>query len=244
MKHLKKWITLSLVLTLLFSLLALPTSAASKQKDKLKVMVLSDIHVLESDLIADNKAYQDAMAKNLKMFNESEAIFNQEIKRVEEEKPDVLLLSGDLTKDGELESHKSVAAKLNALKKKMPKLKIYVTPGNHDIRNEDAYNYTAKKDATRTEPEDFRKVYAVSYQDDSVIARISRAPERQTGFPMLPVLTTDTPLFPWIPAVILPIIPNPEKTSMRPEDIFPMSAGSGFWSRLPPPKSAEIPLSA
>lgn len=170
MKHLKKWITLSLVLTLLFSLLALPTSAASKQKDKLKVMVLSDIHVLESDLIADNKAYQDAMAKNLKTFNEPEAIFDQEIKRVEEEKPDVLLLSGDLTKDGELESHKSVAAKLNALKKKMPKLKIYVTPGNHDIRNEDAYNYTAKKDATRTEPEDFRKVYAVSYQDDSVIA--------------------------------------------------------------------------
>lgn len=171
MKQLKKWSALLLVLSLLSGLLVLPTFAASGSKDEdLKVMVLSDIHVLESDLISDTKTYQDALVKNLKMFSESEAIFAQEVERVKEEQPDVLLISGDLTKDGEVESHKSVASKLNALKKAMPKLKIYVTPGNHDIRNKNGYNYTADTEATRTDPEDFRDIYSVTYQDESIIA--------------------------------------------------------------------------
>ncbi len=170
MNHAKRVVTLILTLALMAGCLVFPASAAAKKKDSLKVMVLSDTHVLESDLIADNKSYQDALAKNLKLFNESEAIFDQEMARVLKEKPDVLLLSGDLTKDGELESHKSVASKLEALKKKLPNLKIYVTPGNHDIRNKNGYNYAKDTEATRTDPEDFREVYAVSYQDDSVIA--------------------------------------------------------------------------
>lgn len=77
--------------------------AANEQT--LDIAVLSDIHVLPSDLIADTEDYQDALNSDRKIFTESTGILNRMLAEVVEQAPDVLMISGDLTKDGELESH-------------------------------------------------------------------------------------------------------------------------------------------
>ncbi len=125
--------------------------------------MLSDIHILPSDLIKNTADYQDALNSDRKIFTESTGILDRMLDEVAEQAPDVLMISGDLTKDGELESHQYVAGKLAELKQELPNIKIYVTNGNHDVNNSLAYNYNTedgvKVPATRTTPEDFLSVY-------------------------------------------------------------------------------------
>lgn len=81
-------------------------------------------------------------------------VIDAQLEAIKKQKPDVLLVSGDLTKDGELESHEQLAERLEKFKKEVPGVKVYVINGNHDINNENAKNYNTKDgkrtDATRT----------------------------------------------------------------------------------------------
>lgn len=139
-------------------------AAAAETDDTLDIAVLSDIHVLPSDLIKDTPDYRNALNSDRKIFTESQGILDRMLEEVKEESPDVLMISGDLTKDGELESHRYVAAQLEELKQELPELKIYVTNGNHDVNNSLAYNYNTEDGvsvpATRTTPELFIETYA------------------------------------------------------------------------------------
>ena len=140
-----------------------PQEQPAANEQTLDVAVLSDIHILPSDLIKNTADYQDALNSDRKIFTESTGILDRMLDEVAEQAPDVLMISGDLTKDGELESHQYVAGKLAELKQELPNIKIYVTNGNHDVNNSLAYNYNtedgAKVPATRTTPEDFLSVY-------------------------------------------------------------------------------------
>ena len=180
-----------LSLLMMASLLLTPTAGAAEKSggtDSLKVVSMSDCHVLASDLIEDNAGYWHMRNKVPKMLSESEAIFLEQLNQVRKEKPDVLLLSGDLTKDGEAESHRVLAANLEKLKKEMPKMHIYVINGNHDINNRKAEDYSkpmvdgkAAK-ATRTTPELFRAIYSgVTYSDPTVIARYTPPVGKESG---------------------------------------------------------------
>ena len=152
-----------------------PQAAANEQT--LDIAVLSDIHILPSDLIKDTEDYQDVLNSDRKIFTESTGILDRMLAEVAEQAPDVLMISGDLTKDGELESHKYVAAQLAELKQQLPDIKIYVTNGNHDVNNNLAYNYNtedgAKVSATRTSPEQFLDTYAdtVYNAENGVVAQ-------------------------------------------------------------------------
>lgn len=151
----------------------------------LKVISISDAHFLARELIKATDDYHAAKSMD-KMFSESDSILDAEMQRIAKEDPDVLLVTGDLTKDGELEGHQAFARKLRALKKQKPDLKIYVIPGNHDIRNKNAYNYNTadgkRTPATRTEPQDFYNTYKdICYDDPSVIAKFTPAAGKQAG---------------------------------------------------------------
>lgn len=167
-------LALVFTLTLLCSVVMPAASAYAASGDKLNVMVMSDTHVLAPALVGNTQDFKDVTTSNRKMFKESAGILDAQLNEVKKKKPDVLLLCGDLTKDGELESHRYMESRLQNLKKQLPNLKIYVTNGNHDINNKNAKNYnTGGKavNATRTSPENFRDNYSVTYQDKSVIAR-------------------------------------------------------------------------
>jgi 3',5'-cyclic AMP phosphodiesterase CpdA len=126
----------------------------------LKIAVLSDLHFMDPSLLkANGGAFQMYLMQDPKLLAESGAILQQIIHKLLAEKPDVVLISGDLTKDGELVSHKSLIRQLDLLRAN--KIKVLVVPGNHDINNPDALLFDGDN-ATPVEsitPENFKSLY-------------------------------------------------------------------------------------
>lgn len=107
----------------------------------LRIAVMSDLHYLSPDMIADTADFEHALNSDRKLLKESSAILYEKFEQVRADKPDILLVSGDLTKDGEQECHAALAKQLQQLQQDIPGLKIYVINGNHDIRNYNAKNF-------------------------------------------------------------------------------------------------------
>lgn len=151
---------LSLVFILQFSLL---TTAA-----KTKIMVISDPHVMGPGLlISEGEAWYNAIKFDRKLNEYSRMIFDEVIATAMREKPDLFLISGDLTKDGELLSHQYVVKKLTELKD--AGIKALVIPGNHDMGTLDAYYFddTEMYDAEVITTSQFAEMYKdFGYGDD------------------------------------------------------------------------------
>jgi hypothetical protein len=126
-----------------------------------KIAVLSDLHLMDPSLLkADGTAFQMYLMQDPKLLAESSAILQQIIHNLLIEKPDLVLISGDLTKDGELVSHKSVIKQLQILS--LNRIKVLVIPGNHDINNPDAklFNGDNTVSVPTITPENFKSLYA------------------------------------------------------------------------------------
>lgn len=68
-----------------------------------KFAVLSDIHYFDASLFDNtlNMSFEYYLAADRKLIKESGAILDAALAEIEAEKPDFLMISGDLTKDGE-----------------------------------------------------------------------------------------------------------------------------------------------
>ena len=97
-----------------------------------KVVVLSDTHVMAPDLLVnDGTAWQNYLAADRKMVDNSKVLFDNMIEKIKTDiKPDLVFITGDLTKDGEQLSHLYVKGKLDELKN--AGIQTLVIPGNHD----------------------------------------------------------------------------------------------------------------
>jgi predicted phosphodiesterase len=140
----------------------------------LKIAVVSDIHYMDPSLLKNNantgaafNAYLDA---DPKLIEFSDPIFRNAITQIKAEKPDILLIPGDLTKDGERVSHQSVVQLIKQISD--AHIKVFVVPGNHDINNPEAVTYDGDN-ATPTpsiSASDFSKIYS-AYGYGNAIAR-------------------------------------------------------------------------
>lgn len=178
-------LSLLLAVVLVFTL-TVPALAAEKPQDmNLRIAVMSDLHYLSPDMIADTEDFEHAFNSDRKLLKESSSILREMLERVRADKPDILLVSGDLTKDGEQECHAALAKQLQQLQQDVPGLKIYVINGNHDIRNYNAKNFNTADGkavpATRTEPEDFKRIYDFVYSDPTVLATFTPAEGNKAG---------------------------------------------------------------
>ena len=74
--------------------------------------------------------------------------------------PDVLIISGDLSLQGEKRSHEELAGRLDALER--AGIAVVVIPGNHDINNPSAAVYSGmdRYPAEPTTPADFVSIYS------------------------------------------------------------------------------------
>ena len=162
---------------LLFSLLGMILFASSCTKEYqavkrggelyvpgLKIAVVSDIHYMDPSLLKNNAstgaAFQAYLDADPKLIEFSDPIFRAVITQLKSEKPDILLIPGDLTKDGEKISHKSMAILLKQLAD--AHMKVFVVPGNHDINNPEARTYNGDN-ATLTptiSAGDFKTIYS------------------------------------------------------------------------------------
>lgn len=178
-------LSLLLAVVLVFTL-TVPALAADKPQDmNLRIAVMSDLHYFSPDMIRDTADFEHALNSDRKLLKEGSAVLHEMFDRVRADKPDILLVSGDLTKDGEQECHKDMAKMFKQLQQDVPGLKIYVINGNHDIRNYNAQNYNTPDGkavpATRTHPEDFKRIYDFVYSDPTVIETFTPAAGNEAG---------------------------------------------------------------
>ena len=110
--------------------------------ESVKFMVISDIHYFDPSLftLPANAYFQGYLTADRKLIIESSAILKNVLNTVMTEKPDFLLVTGDLTKDGEKIDHEAVAALFKTLTDNG--IKVLVIPGNHDVNNPAAMSYS------------------------------------------------------------------------------------------------------
>ena len=126
----------------------------------IKMAVISDLHVMAPQLlVSEGKAFEEYLIKDRKMLRESAEILDTLVTDILDIKPHLVLVTGDLTKDGERASHQLVVSQLHRLVD--AGIQVLVVPGNHDINNPDAKIYdgeTATPTDTITRSE-FAKLY-------------------------------------------------------------------------------------
>ena len=128
---------------------------------KAPIAVLSDVHLYDAEeLGSTGTAFNQYLASDRKLLNESEAILDAALKKVAGSGAQYLLIPGDLTKDGEKINHKLLAEKLAALEETTG-IEVFVINGNHDISNAHAVRFngdtTEKVDTVDTE--EFQDIY-------------------------------------------------------------------------------------
>ncbi len=139
-----------------------------------KIAIISDLHVMVPELLVnEGTAFEEYLARDRKMLRESVEILDTLIVSILELKPDLVLVTGDLTKDGERVSHEQVASQLERLTD--AGIQVLVVPGNHDINNPDAKVFdgdTATSTDTIT-----RREFAAIYRHAGYDTRSRRDPD-------------------------------------------------------------------
>ncbi len=99
----------------------------------LTLSVLTDIHYYSHKIGTSGSAYDRANSKSQKFLAESVPLLKQTFKQVAEDKrSNTVLISGDITNNGELCSHCEIIEMLRELKSKGKK--VYVITATHDFR--------------------------------------------------------------------------------------------------------------
>lgn len=126
---------------------------------KTSFIVFSDPHVYDPTLGTEGKAFEDYLADDRKLLRESTEILEAAIAAIKSEKASFVLVPGDLTKDGERVSHELAVSYLGQLEASGKK--VYVVPGNHDIRNGHSFKYVGDNTerVPNIAPEEFAQIY-------------------------------------------------------------------------------------
>lgn len=175
MRKIKKCIRF-ILLVLVFTLVGYASSSTHfKGNYKIKsgrdiiLYTAADLHYLSDSLTDHGEAFKKYVSsgdgKDLEYVGETLDAFAYGIQKA---KPDILVISGDLTNNGEKASHLELAEKLKRIEKSGTS--VYVVPGNHDILNPEAVEYI-EDDEYFTENisvKDFSKIYAAFGYDEAI----------------------------------------------------------------------------
>lgn len=115
------------------------SSCASASSDSLKIAVLTDIHFLSKSLALEGDAvtlYENSTGRNVPELHE---VLDKALYDLQNENIDILLITGDISNHGELQSHLDFIEKLQPIADLGTR--VFVIPGNHDINVPDAKAY-------------------------------------------------------------------------------------------------------
>jgi 3',5'-cyclic AMP phosphodiesterase CpdA len=122
--------------------------------------IATDVHYLAESLTDRGEAYQkfasEGDGRQLNYISEIMDAFTNDIKK---KKADVLIVSGDLTTNGEKASHLEFASKLKKIEESGTS--VFVIPGNHDILNPFARSFKGSDQYTTEyiNEKDFEEIY-------------------------------------------------------------------------------------
>lgn len=153
-------VAIVMVFWVLLNVLSTMITKLNKEKDCARFAVMTDMHYYPASLVnRKSTAYQEYLKQDAKLTEESGAVIVAAIDDMINENVEFVILAGDLTNEGEKESHLKLA---NILKRfSENNIKVFVTPGNHDINNGLSYSFTEdeKKKVPSITPFEFEDIY-------------------------------------------------------------------------------------
>lgn len=138
------------------------------QYPDVKFAVMSDIHTYDESLGTSGAAFDAVMYSDRKLLLDTKDLIDLAIGELLESDAEFILVSGDLTKDGELINHEYIAGKLKKLIDGGKK--VFVVPGNHDVNNPDAVRFTGANTerVENVSAEQFAEIYADMGYDKAI----------------------------------------------------------------------------
>lgn len=132
-----------------------------KEEYKLpSIVVASDVHYYSPDLTDYGQAFWTmAEGDDGKVVNYIPELMDAFTEEMEKQKPSAVILSGDLTLNGEKAGHEALAEKLRIMEEKG--VKVLVIPGNHDINNYNSASYMGedREPSDIVTPQEFYDIY-------------------------------------------------------------------------------------
>ncbi len=138
-----------------------------------RFIVFSDPHYFDPELGTSGAAFQAYLDKDRKLLAESSELMATTIKEIGKQQVDFVLITGDLTKDGEKRNHLGVAENLAEIVKSGKA--VFVIPGNHDVQNGESIAFEG--DQTRVVENITAGEFAEIYEDYGYAASLDRDSE-------------------------------------------------------------------
>ena len=147
---------------LLLALLLCGSARGESGEPGFRVAVASDLHYI-APALTDHGPFFTALTENSdgKLMRYMEELTDAFLAEVEAERPDALLLTGDLSFNGAVMSHEALAEKLRRLEE--AGLPVLVVPGNHDLDNPGAAAFSG--DGFTRVPSASASVFREIYRD-------------------------------------------------------------------------------
>jgi len=138
-------------------------SIPGQSHQRMKIAVMPGLSYLDPSLMLDclgeGSDFREVLSTDNVIEEFCEPILNKALLQLQVEKPDLLLIPGELTFNGEKISHEALAQKLKKISEKG--IKVFVIPGNKDINNPKAMAYIGNGSTPTPSitPEEFEIVY-------------------------------------------------------------------------------------
>lgn len=102
--------------------------------EPLKIQFVADTHYYSRKAGTEGKAYEKAESKSQKVIKDSDLVIKAGFDMLcKDDSTDIIVLAGDTTRDGEMDSHNEFIEILRDLKKKGKR--VYVITATHDFRD-------------------------------------------------------------------------------------------------------------
>lgn len=131
------------VLLMMILLLLAPSVALGGERDARTLIVATDLHYLAPELTDHGPFFEQLIShSDGKTMAYSEELVEAFVAQVISRQPDALILSGDLTFNGERASHEALARKLARVT--AAGIPVLVIPGNHDLNSRSAVRFAGE----------------------------------------------------------------------------------------------------
>ena len=175
----RRVVSFLMALVMLFTLCVSALAVEPKENGTLRFGVLSDAHYFPTRYNGTRaEDYQEQISGDLRLMGEGEALTTGAVDQMlaSDDLPEVLLVTGDLSSEGELASHQGFAQQMKRLQQ--AGVTVLVIPGNHDLYNSSAMTFesdTQIKDngtgSLWTTEAQFREIYAsMGYDEAATVA--------------------------------------------------------------------------
>ncbi|MBQ9251615.1 MAG: metallophosphoesterase [Clostridia bacterium] len=130
--------------------------------EPVRLMVISDIHFLAPSCYEQSEGLFLSVMQQAdgKMTHYSRELLEGLVEEVQHQQPDALIVTGDISFNGEYASHEGLAAAFAQIEE--TGVDVWVIPGNHDINIENTWAFIkySYEPTPNTSPEEFAALYA------------------------------------------------------------------------------------